>query len=195
MRLLVGLGNPGPTYALSRHNAGAQFVQRVSDQYGTLRYDTKFSGQVGNVQVGTEDVRLYIPAAYMNECGRGIAGLARFYKLAATQVLVAHDDLELPPGTVRLKSGGGHGGHNGLRDLIRHLGSNEFSRLRIGIGHPGSPDQVSDYVLRKPSRHESKLIEDSIDAVQARLPAIVEGNDCEFLMSGYGAGKQKGKKR
>ena len=176
MLLLVGLGNPGERYAHTRHNAGSQFVHQVAlDAGAVFRNEPKFSGRIASARIGCQDVRLFIAAAYMNESGRAVAGVIRFYKVPVDQVLIAHDDLDLPPGAVRLKKGGGHGGHNGLRDVIRHLGSRDFSRLRIGIGHPGSADQVADYVLRKPAKRDAVLIQDSIDAACRELTGIVSG--------------------
>ena len=174
--LLVGLGNPGERYAHTRHNAGSQFVHQAAlDAGAVFRNEPKFNGHAVVARIGSHDVRLFIASAYMNESGRAVAGVARFYKVPEEQVLIAHDELDLPPGAVRLKQGGGHGGHNGLRDVIRHLGSRDFSRLRIGIGHPGSADQVVDYVLRKPAKPDAALIQDAIDAACRELPGIVNG--------------------
>jgi len=174
--LLVGLGNPGERYAHTRHNAGSQFVHQAAlDAGAVFRNEPKFNGRIASARIGSRDVRLFIAAAYMNESGRAVAGVVRFYKVPVDQVLIAHDELDLPPGVVRLKKGGGHGGHNGLRDVIRHLGSRDFSRLRIGIGHPGSADQVADYVLRKPAKRDAVLIQDSIDAACRELTGIVSG--------------------
>ena len=174
--LLVGLGNPGEQYAHTRHNAGSRFVHQVALDMGTrLLYEPKFNGLVANAHIGSESVRLCVPVAYMNNSGRVIASVARFYKIPADQILVAHDELDLPPGVVRMKAGGGHGGHNGLRDIIRHLGTRDFLRLRIGIGHPGSSEQVADYVLRRPPKREAVLIQDSIDTATRDLHGIVNG--------------------
>jgi PTH1 family peptidyl-tRNA hydrolase len=174
--LLVGLGNPGDRYAHTRHNAGSQFVHQAAlDAGAVFRSEPKFIGRVASARIGGQDVRLFVAAAYMNESGRAVSGVARFYKVPVEQILISHDDLDLPPGAVRLKKGGGHGGHNGLRDVIQHLGSRDFSRLRIGIGHPGSADQVVDYVLRKPAKPDAELIQDAIDAARRELPVIVSG--------------------
>jgi PTH1 family peptidyl-tRNA hydrolase len=174
--LLVGLGNPGDRYAHTRHNAGSRFVHQAAFDAGAVfRNEPKFNGRVASARIGGQDVRLFVAAAYMNESGRAIAGVARFYKVPVEQILVAHDELDLPPGAVRLKKGGGHGGHNGLRDVILHLGSRDFSRLRIGIGHPGSADQVVDYVLRKPAKPDAELMQEAIDAARRELPVIVSG--------------------
>ena len=175
--LIVGLGNPGDSYAQTRHNAGLNFLQQVvSDMGATLRFESKFEGSIAKARVESNEVRLFAPGTFMNDSGRAVAKVVRFYKVPIEQLLVAHDELDLPPGTARLKRGGGHGGHNGLRDIFPNLGSRDFMRLRIGIGHPGSADQVVDYVLRKPSREEADLIQESIEAARRELPKIVRGD-------------------
>ena len=176
VRLITGLGNPGGKYEHTRHNAGSRFVCEAARQAGiVLRGDSKFPGQIATAGIGSGSVYLFVPSAYMNISGLPVAKVARFYKIPVDQILVAHDELELPPGEFRLKAGGGHAGHNGLRDLIRHLGSNEFGRLRIGIGHPGNAADVADYVLRKAPAAEAGLIEQAIDAALRNLPTIVDG--------------------
>jgi PTH1 family peptidyl-tRNA hydrolase len=176
LRLLIGLGNPGGRYALTRHNAGSSFVQAAARRFGAaLREEPKFEGRIASARVGSASVWLFVPSAFMNVCGRPAAKVARFYKITTNEILVAHDDLELPPGGVRLKFGGGHGGHNGLRDLIRHLGGRDFVRLRIGIGRPDDADRVADYVLHKPAGDEARLIDDAVDDALRELPGIVDG--------------------
>ena len=163
--LLVGLGNPGPRYADTRHNAGAWFIQTLSaDCYGqSLTLNQKHKGLMASCKDDNHhDIKLYIPQSYMNECGPSIRAVAQFYKVPASSLLIVHDELDLKPGTVKWKAGGGHAGHNGLRDIIRHMGCADFFRLRLGIGHPGCKDKVSDYVLSTPSREDKISIEGAI---------------------------------
>ncbi len=176
--LIVGLGNPGPQYDRTRHNAGADFVNALAQRFGvTLKQESKFSGFTARLTIGGRAVRLLIPSTFMNHSGRAVAPLAQFYGLAVRNILVVHDELDLPPGTARLKIGGGHGGHNGLRDIISALGNQrDFARLRIGIGHPGQADDVVAYVLRKAPHEEQLLIDTSIDNAIAALPDAVSGN-------------------
>lgn len=150
--LIVGLGNPGSKYEQTRHNAGFWFVEEIARLKGAhFRPEAKFSGDVCKVVLEGRDIWLLKPNTFMNLSGQSVNKLASFYKIPKDNILVAHDELDLDPGVVRLKTGGGHGGHNGLRDIINHLGK-EFQRLRIGIGHPGSRDDVVDYVLHRASK-------------------------------------------
>lgn len=174
--LVVGLGNPGREYAHTRHNAGFWFVDALAHLHGgNFRPESKFRGEVCAIVMDGRELRLFKPATYMNRSGQAVASLAGFYKLPLLSLLVVHDDLDLPPGAVRLKRGGGHGGHNGLRDLIERLGGNDFMRLRLGIGHPGVKDQVTDYVLSRAPAQEEALIRDAVDAAVAALPLVVRG--------------------
>lgn len=174
--LIVGLGNPGAQYEQTRHNAGFWFVEEIARLKGAhFRPETKFSGEVCKVNLDGRDVWLLKPDTFMNRSGQAIQKLANFYKIPVDQILVAHDELDLEPGTARLKTAGGHGGHNGLRDTIAHLGK-DFHRLRIGIGHPGHRDQVSDYVLHRASKDDQIAIENSIDDALRVLPLLVEGS-------------------
>jgi PTH1 family peptidyl-tRNA hydrolase len=176
LRLVAGLGNPGPGYARTRHNVGFWWVDAVAESHGGhLRPEQRFHGSVGRVQVRGEPLWLLQPTTFMNRSGQSVGALARFYRIPPEQILVIHDDLDLPPGTVRLKRGGGHGGHNGLRDIIAHLGSRDFLRLRIGIGHPGEARQVTDYVLGVPSAADRGAFEEAIEASLRVLPLVVEG--------------------
>jgi PTH1 family peptidyl-tRNA hydrolase len=173
LRAIVGLGNPGAEYERTRHNAGFWFVDRLAEaQRGSFRVDSKFQGLTAKVRLGDSDLLLLKPATFMNRSGQAIQALAAFYKLAAGQILVAHDELDLPPGTARLKRGGGHGGHNGLRSVHQHLGDS-YARLRIGIGHPGDKNLVLDYVLGRPSGSDQKLIDDAIERALAALDTLV----------------------
>lgn len=175
--MIVGLGNPGPKYDQTRHNAGFWFLDELASRAGVrLRPEAKFFGAVAKAVIGGNDVWLLKPDTFMNRSGQAISALARFYKIAPEAILVAHDELDLDPGTVRLKRGGGHGGHNGLRDTINQLASKEFMRLRLGIGHPGHRDLVVDYVLNKPSQDDRRKIEDAIWDAERESAAIVRGD-------------------
>ncbi len=176
IELIVGLGNPGSKYEQTRHNAGFWFVEEIARLKGAqFRSESKFSGEVCKVVLEGRDVWLLKPATFMNRSGLAIKQLASFYKIPTENILVAHDELDLEPGTVKLKTGGGHGGHNGLRDTIAHMGK-EFNRLRIAIGHPGHRDQVSDYVLHRASQDEQISIDNSINSALDVLPLLVEGH-------------------
>lgn len=175
--LIVGLGNPGKEHEGDRHNAGADFVETLARiDNAPLKTDKKFFGLTGKIQVDGRDVHLLIPATYMNLSGKAIAAISTFYKVAPENILICHDELDFPPGDIRLKKGGGHGGHNGLRDTISALGNNNnFLRLRIGIGHPGDPTQVADYVLKSPSKSERKLIEQGFEKGLSVIDLIIKG--------------------
>jgi PTH1 family peptidyl-tRNA hydrolase len=175
--MIVGLGNPGPKYQRTRHNAGADFVTELVNSFSaTLSAETKFFGETARITINGRDVRLLIPSTYMNRSGQAVSAMAKFYQIEPQHILVAHDELDHSPGSSRLKIGGGHGGHNGLRDIIKSLGNNkEFARLRIGIGHPGHADQVADYVLKKASKTDQQLIDNSISDALKYLPLAVDG--------------------
>ena len=174
--LIVGLGNPGADYEQTRHNAGFWFVDEIARLKGAhFRPETKFSGDVCKVNLEGRDIWLLKPATFMNLSGQAVQKLAGFYKIPVENILVAHDEIDLDAGTTRLKSSGGHGGHNGLRDIIAHLGK-DFHRLRIGVGHPGSKDKVVDFVLHKPSKEEQIAIDDSMSDALRVLPLLAEGN-------------------
>ncbi|KPP98183.1 aminoacyl-tRNA hydrolase [Marinobacter sp. HL-58] len=174
--MVVGLGNPGPDYANTRHNAGALFVEALAREAGqTLRPEKKFHGLYARIQMQDLELHLLNPATYMNRSGLAIKALADFFKIQPQQILVAHDELDLPPGTAKLKKGGGHGGHNGLRDTIAHLGTNDFQRLRIGIGHPGDSRQVTGYVLGRLGKQETEELNAVIDEIIRVLPDAASG--------------------
>lgn len=177
IRLVVGLGNPGAEYAETRHNAGQIFVEELARKHlGNLSPEAKFFGLTDRITVNTRDLRLLIPTTFMNLSGKAVAALAQFFKIEPEEILVVHDELDLPPGVARLKIGGGHGGHNGLRDIISALGNNNnFGRLRLGIGHPGNAKQVSNYVLKKAPPEEQNLIEDAMRAALPHIPDLVNG--------------------
>ncbi|MBZ9663229.1 aminoacyl-tRNA hydrolase [Pseudomonas sp. LMG 31766] len=178
VQLIVGLGNPGPEYDQTRHNAGALFVERVAaSQRVNLSVDRKYFGLVGKFNHQGREVRLLIPTTYMNRSGQSVAALANFFKIKPEEILVAHDELDMPPGVAKLKQGGGHGGHNGLRDIIAQLGNqNNFHRLRLGIGHPGHASLVSGFVLGRAPRSEQDLLDKSIDFALDVLPEILAGD-------------------
>jgi len=177
IQLIVGLGNPGAQYEQTRHNAGFWFVEAIARRHGgSFKSENKFHGEACKVLVEGKELWLLKPMTFMNKSGQAIAALARFYKIDPENILVAHDELDLPPGAVRLKQGGGHGGHNGLRDTITQLGgSRDFQRLRIGIGHPGHSSQVTGYVLGKAPADEQRLMEQAIDDALDILPLAVNG--------------------
>jgi PTH1 family peptidyl-tRNA hydrolase len=176
IRLIVGLGNPGADYVDTRHNAGFWLIDLLADDRGTsFRLDKRYNAELGKLSAHGRDVHLQKPLAYMNRSGQAVAALARYFKIAPAGILVMHDELDLPPGTNRIKQGGGHGGHNGLRDIIAHLGSREFFRIRIGIGHPGDSKEVTNYVLRKPSAADRDAIESANRDTLAVVPLILEG--------------------
>ena len=175
--LIAGLGNPGERYDATRHNAGFWLLDRIAARFGgTFRPESRFSGDACDALINNTKVRLLKPTTFMNRSGAAVGVLARFYKLEPAQVLVAHDELDLPAGTARLKSGGGPGGHNGLKDIIAHLGDRGFHRLRLGIGHPGQSHEVLNYVLKRPPATEQKLIDTAIDDALAEIEVIVGGD-------------------
>lgn len=192
LRLIVGLGNPGPEYAATRHNAGEWFVLALAQKYGIrLAADPKYHGITGRGTVQGQDLRLLIPTTFMNLSGQSVGALATFFKILPDEILVAHDELDLPPGAVRLKTGGGHGGHNGLRDIIRALANhNTFHRLRIGIGHPGDAKKVSGFVLTKAPSAEQEMIDRAVDEALSLSDDIVAGKLAQAMnkLNGFKAG-------
>ncbi len=177
LQLIVGLGNPGPEYAETRHNVGFWLVDRLAAQLSAqFRSESRYQGEVCRIGLAGRALWLLKPMTYMNRSGQAIAPLARFYKIPPEAILVVHDELDLPPGSVRLKRGGGHGGHNGLRDTIQQLGSADFLRLRLGIGHPGVGNDVVAYVLRRAPKAEQQLIDAAIAAALRELPSVVNGD-------------------
>lgn len=178
LKLIVGLGNPGPSYLDTRHNAGQNFVESLARHYRIdLKADKKYAGLLGTGIIEGKEIKLLIPTTFMNRSGQSVGPLCHFYKIAADEILVAHDELDIPAGTAKLKLGGSHGGHNGLRDIISALGNNnQFYRLRLGIGHPGDSRQVSDYVLKKAPPSEFTQTAACIDKAIGVLPNILNGN-------------------
>ncbi|HHV6721661.1 TPA: aminoacyl-tRNA hydrolase [Haemophilus influenzae] len=165
IKLIVGLGNPGEKYADTRHNAGEWLIERLARRFNvSLNPESKFFGKTARTLVNGKEVRLLVPTTFMNLSGKAVGALASFYRIKPEEILVIHDELDLPPGTAKLKQGGGHGGHNGLKDIVAQLGNNNnFYRLRIGIGHPGHRDLVAGYVLSKPSPADRNALEKVLD--------------------------------
>jgi PTH1 family peptidyl-tRNA hydrolase len=174
LRIIVGLGNPGPEHQVTRHNVGFWFVDLLARRHGgEFRDYRKYSGETARVAIDGQDLVLLKPTTYMNRSGLSVRQISDFYKIAPDDILVAHDELDLPVGSVRLKKGGGHGGHNGLRDTIAHIGEN-FWRLRLGIGHPGNKAEVIDYVLTRAPRVEEDLILEAVATAADSVPLILE---------------------
>ena len=176
IRLIVGLGNPGREYETTRHNVGFRWVDELARlQNLSFKNETKFHGLAARGQLHGREMLLLKPQTFMNASGRAVGALAQFYKIAPAEILVVHDDLDLPPGVARLKLGGGHGGHNGLKDIIAHLGTRDFWRLRLGIGHPGERAEVVNFVLNDPRKEERDLIEQAVQRALEISDLIIAG--------------------
>ncbi|TAG35771.1 MAG: aminoacyl-tRNA hydrolase [Polaromonas sp.] len=176
IRLFVGLGNPGVEYEATRHNAGFWWIDALSREFkAPLGFDKSYFGQVARVAVSGQTVWLLTPQTFMNLSGKSVAALARFFKIKPEEILVVHDELDIIPGQVKLKFGGSHAGHNGLRDIHAQLGTGDYWRLRLGVGHPGSKDAVVDWVLRKPMQEHRVLIEDGIARSLKAVPSLLAG--------------------
>lgn len=176
IRLIAGLGNPGREYENTRHNVGFWWVDELARaQKLNFKSEAKFHGLSARGNVHGHEIMLLLPQTFMNHSGRSVGALAQFYKIAPSEILVVHDELDLPPGVARLKTGGGHGGHNGLKDIIAHLGTRDFWRLRIGIGHPGDRAAVSGYVLNDPRREERELIDGAMLKAQNIAHLLIDG--------------------
>jgi len=188
IKLIVGLGNPGPQYSETRHNAGAWCVNAIANNFSIpLSLETKFFGHVGRGSIDGNDCRLLIPNTFMNLSGKSVGAIATFYKILPDEILVAHDELDIDPGTVKLKKSGGHGGHNGLRDIISSLANcRDFYRLRIGIGHPGDKKQVTNYVLGKAPQNEQRAIDESIDEALRHTGDIISGQHDKVMQHMHG---------
>ena len=177
VKLIVGLGNPGSEYEQTRHNAGFWFLDELARKKNlSFRTEKKFSGDTARFQHDGEDVWLLKPMTYMNLSGQSVQAMANFYKIQVDEILVVHDELDLPVETIRLKKGGGHGGHNGLRDIASKMGGNNFLRLRVGIGHPGDKNKVSNHVLKKASMDDQITIERNIERALTVLPQVIDGD-------------------
>lgn len=192
IRLIAGLGNPGKEYAATRHNAGFWFLDLIAQRYGvSLRMESRFQAQIAKIKGQTQELWLIAPQTFMNISGQAVAALAQYYKIAPQEMLVVHDELDLPPGTARLKKGGGHAGHNGLKDIIARMGA-DFWRLRIGIGHPGDKQVVADFVLQRPSAAETSLIRDALAQSEQVLDMIVAGEMSAAMHKLHTADKSSG---
>ncbi|MEO1890775.1 MAG: aminoacyl-tRNA hydrolase [Candidatus Thioglobus sp.] len=177
IKLIVGLGNPGKDYQPHRHNVGFWFCDALAHLYsGTFKKETKFFGEVAQVNIAGSNLRLLKPNTYMNRSGQSIQSIAKFYQINVDEILIAHDELDLNPGVARIKFGGGHGGHNGLRDTIKALSSNDFYRLRIGIGHPGDKSKVADFVLHTPNKSEVEPIQTALINSLNIIEQVVKGD-------------------
>ncbi|MEE4638483.1 MAG: aminoacyl-tRNA hydrolase [Wenzhouxiangella sp.] len=186
--LIAGLGNPGSKYTRTRHNAGFWLVDALNDRVGLeLKAERKFHGEAGKVRLGKTDVVCLKPDTFMNDSGRAVRAVTDYFGIPVDRVLVAYDDLDLPPGTVRLKRGGGHGGHNGLRSLFAHLGDRGFWRLRIGIGHPGVREAVTPWVLSRAGAEDETRILDAIDRAAVVIPTLIDGEPERAFQALHGA--------
>lgn len=184
LQLIVGLGNPGQQYAATRHNVGVWCIESLCKQFRVdLKLESKFKAQIAKVNLEQQNVLLAIPTTFMNESGFPVRALSQFYKIKPEEMLIIHDELDLPAGVARYKFDGGHGGHNGLRDILLLLDSARFNRLRIGIGRPTHKDQVSNYVLNAPSKHDEQLITSSIEKALIELPLVVNGQIEKAMMN------------
>ena len=182
LRLIVGLGTPGPEHANTRHNAGFRLVDALAGKAGVrFGLESKLFGETAKIDIGGRNVWLLKPATFMNLSGKSVAAALRYWKIEPEEALLAHDELDLPPGAARLKFDGGHGGQNGLRDTIQHLGHGRFHRLRIGIGHPGHKDRVTGWVLGRPGKDDAVLIDRAIDDALAVMPLVAAGDVNEAM--------------
>ncbi len=176
IKLIAGLGNPGKDYQSHRHNVGFWFCDALARLYaGNFKKETKFSGEVAQVNISGHNVRLFKPTTFMNCSGQSIQSIANFYQINADEILIVHDELDINPGIAKIKFNGGHGGHNGLRDTIKALGTKAFHRLRIGIGHPGDKSQVASFVLHVPSKNELEKIQDALSDSLQVIEEIIKG--------------------
>ncbi len=177
LRLVVGLGNPGPEYSETRHNAGFWFCERLAVRLGaTFAREARFHGLVAKCRCASAEVLLLMPQTFMNRSGQSVRALAHFYRIQSAEILVVHDELDLPPGQTRLKFGGGLGGHNGLKDITSHLGTQDYWRLRVGIGHPGDRNEVIGYVLKPPRKEEAEAIEAALERALDAWPLLAQGD-------------------
>jgi peptidyl-tRNA hydrolase, PTH1 family len=177
IKFIIGLQNPGSAYEHTRHNAGGWFVEALAKHLNiTFKVEKKMHAALANFEVNDQICRLLLPSVYMNQSGLPTREVSQFYRIKPDEILVVHDELDLPAGRIKLKTGGGHGGHNGLRDITAQLGSAEFHRLRVGIGHPGHKDMVHNYVLGKPSQNDKKLIQEAIERGIDVVPTLLSGN-------------------
>ena len=195
IKVIVGLGNPGAEYEGTRHNIGYDLLKIIAESARVpLKRDSKFLGYSARIVVGNQDISLLAPTTFMNSSGKSVALFCNFYKINPSEILIIHDDLDLSPGVVRFKLGGGHGGHNGLRNIIQRLDNcSDFARIRIGIGHPGCSKLVSNYVLKKASTEEKKMIEVNFNRILTWLPCAISGA-WDQAMTGLHSDQQLSKK-
>jgi peptidyl-tRNA hydrolase, PTH1 family len=183
LKLIVGLGNPGRDYARTRHNAGWWFVDELAARaHGSWRHDARQHTELARIEIDGSELWLLKPTAFMNRSGVPVAAVANFYRISPAEMLVVHDDIDLPPGIARLKQGGGHGGHNGLRDVIAHIGA-DFWRLRLGVGHPGSKDLVLDAVLDRPTQAEQQAIDEAMARALEIMPELLRSGAQKAMLS------------
>lgn len=182
IKLIVGLGNPGQEYQDTRHNAGFWFLDELAWQYkATFKNEKKFFGEIARISLSHQDLWLLKPETFMNLSGKAVAALAQFYKIQVDEILVVHDELDIDCGRIRFKQGGGNGGHNGLKDIQAKLGSANFYRLRLGIGHPGDKNLVTSFVLNKPTANERQLLDNAIVHARQAINLILDGNKEETV--------------
>ena len=191
MKLIVGLGNPGPKYAANRHNVGFMALDRIAADHGFPVWRNRFQGETTEGRLGEQRVLLLKPATFMNLSGQSVGEAMRYLKLTPADVLVLHDELDLPPGKLRLKTGGGHAGHNGLRSLHQHIGDS-YRRLRIGVGHPGDKNRVADYVLSDFPKAEARMLDDLLRAISDGAEHLAAGDDGRFMNAVHGGKKAAG---
>ena len=180
MRLFVGLGNPGPKYAKHRHNIGFMAAQRIAEDHGFPPFRAKFQGQVSEGRLGDERVAVLMPTTFMNNSGQSVSEAARFYKIEPADIVVFHDEIDLAPGKLKCKTGGGHAGHNGLRSVHQHLGP-DYARVRMGVGHPGHKDRVPGYVLHDFAKADEDWLDDMLCGCSDGAPALAEGDTGRFM--------------
>lgn len=180
MHLIIGLGNPGNAYAGNRHNAGFMLVDALAEEYRASPWSKKFNALVTDIEIGAQKILLIKPQTYMNRSGQSVGEAMRFYKLTPSDITIFHDELDLPFGKLRVKVGGGHGGHNGLKDIDAHIGK-DYRRVRLGIGHPGDKNLVSDYVLSDFNVAEKKQMQLWLEQLCRQLPLLLENKDAEFM--------------
>jgi len=176
IKLIIGLANPGERYAPTRHNAGAWFIEQLAGD-ASFQLETKLKCYMAKVTLGSSGpVLLAIPSSYMNVSGLAVRAISQYYKIQADEILVAHDEIDLPPGTIKIKEDGGHGGHNGLRDIFKHLGTQRFWRLRIGVGRPTHSGEVENYVLKAPNKQDKEEIDSALYRAEHVIPNLLQGD-------------------
>jgi PTH1 family peptidyl-tRNA hydrolase len=177
IKLIIGLQNPGSTYEQTRHNAGGWFVEALARHYHAIfKIEKKLHAEITDLTINQLTAKLLLPIVFMNHSGQPARETSHFYRIHPEEILVVHDEIDFPTGRIKIKTGGGHGGHNGLRDIIKQLGNGDFHRLRVGVGHPGHKDLVLDYVLGKPTLQDKQLIYEAIDRGIAIVPTLLAGN-------------------